>query len=172
MPIVFPSLLRLGGESQFGRYQAEFDALYHERRIVDPKGRRVSFPPDACRHVCFKDQKEDRYRRLPRVWDQDRAERIPWIEAALTTPQEIRWSHQDPENQGYLLLIRREPDTGGAWERYGAYVEPLSAEEVRFITAYPMQQWYWDNARWLNLPPGTVIRPRIWPEPKTKKRRR
>ncbi len=163
MPVNRPPLLRLGGEEAFAAYRREFDRLYGLGPVTDVLGRRVLFPPDACAHVCFKDQRQDRYRKLPRVWTPERAERIPWILPALTTPDEVRPSHQTAVHQAFLLLVEADPAVGTTWERFGVYVEPAGAQRVRFVTAFPMDRSYWDAAR--------LKGPRLYPPPKPKRRR-
>jgi hypothetical protein len=163
MPVHRPPMLRLGGEEAFANYQREFDRLYRSGPVKDVFGRLVVFPPDACEHVCFKDQREDRYRRAPRVWTPERAERIPWILAALTAPEEVRPSHQTDGHQAFLLLVEGDPAAGTAWERFGVYAEPIAAGRAAFVTAFPMDRWYWDAAR--------LKGPRLYPPPKPKRRR-
>lgn len=158
MPVERLPLLRLGGEGAFTAYQAEFDRLYVAGPVEDLLGRRVEFLPSACRHVCFKTAGADPYGRLPRgVWAQERAERIPWILTALTEPEEIRPSHQTEGHQVYLLLVSVDPILGHAWERFGVYVEPAGTKRVIFVTAFPMDAWYWKDAR-------------LYPAPKRKRR--
>ena len=164
MAIPRPPLLALDGEEAFAAYQAEFERLYCTQEVRDILGRRVVFPPEACAHVCFKDQRDDRYRKLSRVWTPERAARIPWILAALLTPQEVRPSHQTEGHQAFLLLVEGDPATGTAWERFGVYVEPTVPGRVLFVTAFPMDRWYWDDAR--------LKGPRLYPPPKPRRKRR
>lgn len=165
----FPPLLQWGDEEAFDAYRAEFDRLYHSGPVFDVLDRRVIFERapdrperDACCHVCFKDQRDDRYRRLPRVWDPARAERIPWIRTALVHPYEIRPSHQTEHHQVYLVSGTTATTSGDAWERFGVYVDPIRDKQVRFVTAFPIEKWYWDDAR--------LRGPRIYPEPKRRRR--
>jgi hypothetical protein len=164
MSIQRPPLLCLGGEEAFSAYQAEFTRIYGAQPVIDVLGRVVEFLPDACRHVCSKGDPGDYYRKLPRGWEQARAERIPWIFPTLLTPYEIRPSHQTEGNQVYLLSFPADPGAENAWERFGVYVEPISHDRVVFRTAFPMSQAYWDAAR--------LKGPRIYPVPTPKRKRR
>jgi hypothetical protein len=98
------------------------------------------------------------------VWTPERAARIPWILPALITPDEVRPSHQPEGHEAFLLLVEGKPSTGTVWERFGVYVEPVAADRVTFVTAFPMEKWYWDAAR--------LKGPRRYPPPKPKRRRR
>jgi hypothetical protein len=138
-----PPLLCLGGSEAFPAYQAEFARLYDGVTILDVLGRNVSFSSAACEHVCFKaDERGSR-----RIWSQERAERIPWIRVALTQPNEVRPSHQREKNQVHLLLLEAEPSEGVTKEFFGVYVRPLSDTAVEFVTAFPLDERYWQQAR-------------------------
>src|SRR3954453_8330984 len=125
MPIKRLPLLRLGGEEAFEAYRIEFDRLYRSSPVRDVLGRLVHFPPQACRHVCFKPAEEDPYSRLPReTWSQDRAERIPWILAALADPgTEVRPNIQRPDRYSYILVVEADPTAGWPQEYFGVVAE-------------------------------------------------
>src|SRR5438128_2282104 len=139
MPIQRPPMLRLGGEEAFGAYQREFDRLYCSSPLTDVLGHRVQFPPQACRHVCFKPVEEDPYSRLPRQdWAQERAERIPWIGAALAAPgTEVRPNIQRPDRYSYILVVEADLTAGWPQEYFGVVTEPVGPGTVEFVTAFP-----------------------------------
>ncbi len=142
-----PALCWFGGEEAFSFYQAEFDRLYHSAVIRDVLNRIVRFPKDSCRHVCFRRDHDKRGDRSRVLWSQERAECIGWILIALTDPTEIRSNHQNWNNDAYLLAYpsgeRRRPA-----KRYYVTVAPDSdGRDVTFVTGYPVQQSYWDDAR-------------------------
>jgi hypothetical protein len=142
MPVCFPALLRLGGEERCTDYQREFDRLYRTATILDVLGREVVFAEGDCEHVCKSGK--------PRVWNQARAERIPWIATALQTPDSIRPSHQMPGRQVYMVEGNLPAPMGNEWHRFLVYVEPQSErrpKRVYFTTAYPPDTLqYWNAA--------------------------
>lgn len=160
MPIELPPLLTLGGAEAFAGYQAEFDRFYHSGEVRDALDRLVVFSEDRCKHVCFKDQPGDADRKLPRVWAQERAERIPWIRLALTMPVAIHPSHNMLGRQAYLLEGSLELPSGSRWERFIVYVEPEQTrrpKKVWFVTAFPPDTVkYWNDAK--------NAAPRIYPK--------
>jgi hypothetical protein len=143
--IVLPEMHRLGGEKEFAAYQEIFSRLYHSGPIIDVLGRTVIFPNSACRHVCFVRDHKDRTNKNRVLWDQERAEHIGWIYVALTDPTEVRWNHQNPKNQAYLLGF--PSNNPRPMRRYYVSVEPKESQKVLFLTAYPILQKYWDDAR-------------------------
>ncbi len=156
-----PPLCLLGSAENFAAYRAEFDNLYRAVEFRDVLGRLVVFAEDRAEHICYVEEREDRYKQGPRkVWNQVRAERIRWIELALKYPDEIRPDHIHPRHQAYLLTIPSNPAHKALQERYVVYVEPLSATEVRFATGYPIRENNWIEA----VRKG----PRIYPPPKLK----
>jgi hypothetical protein len=148
VPVQRPPLLRLGGEADYAEYEAEFDRLFRVSPVSDILGRRVEFPPHACRHVCFKGEEADPYGRQPRrLWVEERAERIPWILTALQEPTEVRPSHQVAGREAYLLLVPCLPESGRQWERFGVFAEVAASGPVTFLTAYPLDENTWRKAR-------------------------
>ena len=168
MPIERPPLLLLGGEEAFNAYKAEFDRLYRTEPIRAihpnyPEGIAIHFDADRARHVCFAEVKSDRYKQGPRLWVQERAERIRWIQLALTQPDEVRAGHTDPRNLAYLLTILANPagNPPETQERYGVYIERPDREgHARFCSGYPLDEITWMNAR--------KVGPRLYPPPKPK----
>lgn len=139
-----PALLQLGGEEHFQAYKREFNRLYRRNAVVDVLGNQVWFDDSSCRHVCHKRDEEDRSARRERnLWSQERAEHIPWIAAALTSPQtEVRPNNHDKINRlNYLLAIEGE--------YYVVVAEKHSerANVVWFIMAYPIKHRDWVEYR-------------------------
>jgi hypothetical protein len=169
MAVKRSAILALGGEDAFAAHQAEFDRLFRSGPVVDVLRNTVRFPPNACRHVCFKPPEEDPYSQLPReVWSQERAERIPWILTALTAPGvEVRPNVQRPDRLSYILVVEAVPEQGLPQEYYGVVTEPVGPGEVEFVTAFPFDHAYW--ARWRTG--GAPLYPRKAPRPKKKARR-
>lgn len=160
-------LLLLGGEEAFDAYQAEFDRLYRTDTVLDVLGRSVEFAADRCRHICFKGEDDDPYGQSPRVhWRQARPERIGWILVALTDARtEVRPSHRYDNCDAYLVLVHADPANGLPQERFGVFVELLSAVRVRFRSAYPLTHQTWKLAREKGprkypIPPVAGRRPR------------
>lgn len=141
-----PDMHRLGGEDKFGEYQKVFSRLYFSKPVTDVLRRMVVFPGNACRHICFESDYEDRTNKDRVVWNQERAEHIGWIHLALTAPTEIRWNHQNPLNQAYLLGFPTNNPVRPI-KRYYVSVKPKGPEKVVFLTAFPISQAYWDAAR-------------------------
>ena len=104
-----PSLLELGGETNFFLYEREFLHLYRYGFVTNVLGNQVVFERSACWHVCFEPKEKDQYsRRRRNIWSQERAERIPWIITALgSLDTEVRPNDQDPENR--LNYLPSEP---------------------------------------------------------------
>lgn len=141
-----PPLLELGGEEAFRDYEKEFGRPYQNQRIVNILGKIVEFPGSSCWHVCFKRDETDRSARRRRdIWSQERANRIPWILAALTDPKtEVRPNDKDLINRlNYLLVVDAEPLNGLPTEYYIVVTERINKTTVRFITAYQitLQEW-------------------------------
>lgn len=146
MSICRPKLVSLGGKESFRDYQREFDRLYRSGPVLDVLGRLIEFPEGACRHVCFKSSESDCYGQGPRdTWSQERAERISWIEAALSDPAtEIRPHLLDPGKQVYLPSMDGEH---GPREWFFVVVVRIGAEKGEFVTAYPVPYHYWSTWR-------------------------
>jgi hypothetical protein len=140
--------LTLGGEAVFPAYQAEFDRLYRSGPVRDILGQLVEFPADACEHICFKGQEDDPYGKLSRIWSQERAERIPWILAALSDPEtEVRPNFRHRDRFSYILIVEAEPARSLPREFYGVVTRPLDGGRVEFVTAFPFQFEYWKQMR-------------------------
>ncbi|RYE13381.1 MAG: hypothetical protein EOP45_21275, partial [Sphingobacteriaceae bacterium] len=86
-------LQNLGGHEQFTAYQKWFRSLYCDpnRVVKDVLNRRVTFDMypslDDTAHVCYGGKDDHAYK--AEYWVQERAERIAWIEVALTNPNFI-----------------------------------------------------------------------------------
>ena len=135
MPIERPPLLCLGGEEAFAAYKAEFDRLYRAGPVLDVLGQLVLFRSEDCRHVCYKEHRDDVYKTGPRgVWKQARAERIPWIYSALTDPRtEVRTDRERAGDLLYLCIFDGEPQ-----EPYCVAVHKSGKSEGFFMSAYPV----------------------------------
>lgn len=146
-----PPLLQFGGQESFWRYRREFQRLYQSKdvTIVDVLGRRVLFPENSCRHVCFKGDAEDRYSRSSRAnWSQERADRIGWILPALTDARiEVRPEKDLYNRINYLLVVEADPIKGLEQEYYCVVAEKLEANAVVFVTAFPINHRNWANRR-------------------------
>lgn len=170
MPVKRLPLLELGGEDAFPDYEAAFDRIYRAGPVVDVLGNLVEFPPGACRHVCFKPPEADPYGRLPReVWSQERAERIPWIDVALSDPgTEVRPNIARPDRLSYFLTVEADPARGLPVEYYGIVAEPQGPGLMTFITGFPLGD-HATFARWRRA--GARLYPPPAP-PKPKRGRR
>ncbi len=150
-----PELLQLGGEEAFEAYRQVFDNIYRTTKVIfDPQGRVIIFEEDACRHVCFREERFDKRRKthageekVREEWDQARAEHIRWIWVALTAPSLIVHNNQVEGNLAYLLGYPRG-NTNRPSRRYYVSVRPTSRDGKRaiFKTAYPISQEQWDRA--------------------------
>lgn len=149
-----PDLLQLGGEEAFGAYQEAFDRLLQMALpIFDPRGFTIEFDEDACRHVCYAEDRFDKRRkraereeRVREVWQQDRAEHLLWVLPALVRPVEIVENNQVRDYEAYLLGYPRSNPVRPS-PRYYLSVRPVGPKRRLFKTAYPCDQRYWDNAR-------------------------
>jgi hypothetical protein len=166
MTLERPELLKLGGEEAFAAYRGVFNQRYRGQAPVrDVLDRQVVFELDACWHVCSQAAPGDTRHAKPRVWTQERAERILWIEPALTDAQtEIRPSHMTEGREVYLFWVPADPAAGLNQERFYVVVEPIDEARVLFVTAYPIGERYWNEAKRKG--------PRLYPPPKPPKPRR
>ena len=164
-----PPLLQFGGEDKFADYQAEFDRLFPEGRMIDVLGNEVIFTRDRCEHVCFKSDDAVWNRGQRNVWSPERAERILWIAEVIANPDFIRidrlgiWAYmsqmeRDKVNNlpGELYAVTMQVDS----------VKPGKPGKVYFLTAHPITVARWD--RW------KVNKPWVYPPdepepPKSKK---
>ena len=146
------SRLTLGDESCYPRYVAEFDRLFQNGSpILDAKGRTVTFDAKSCRHVCFKEDPamaDDPVRKWERtIWQQERAECIPWILETLANPSEIRVNHAAKDHHAYLLSL---PSIHMPKPQLRFYVSVALTRDplwVRFETAFIPEHHYWVAAR-------------------------
>lgn len=132
-----PPLLDLGGHEAFSDYQAAFNQMYAGRQITDPLGSTVSFALNDCLHVCYGG--ESRYWGNPIYWKQKRAERIEWIERAITAPNKIHPDKDYPKRRKYLLYLPPDNDTQEN-EFFNVLVEATDKNRFAFITAYDINQ--------------------------------
>lgn len=155
-----PPFLLSGGEENFNAYQTEFDALFCSG-FNDILGNEVIFSQNRCHHICYKseDKKWNKGRRDQ--WIQARAERIPWIYAALKTPDFIRISYG--EIWAYLLAVEQDRENNLPPELFVAIVnsngvKPNRPGTVYFMTGYTItfKQWneFKKNHPWI-YPPDT-----------------
>lgn len=142
-----PPFLKRGGENNFSDYQKEFDALLPSG-LTDVLGNNVIFRQDRCHHICYKSE-DVRWNKGPRdQWRQDRAERIPWIKAALQTPKFIRIS--TGTTWAYLLDIAGDRENDLSPELFAVFVEasevtPDTPGEVYFLTGYVINIREWED---------------------------
>lgn len=139
----------------YPRSREAFARLLIDVPIFDPRPDpvRISFhfdpdwhdAPDDCRHVCYKQDAgaPDPYKRQPRGrFRPDRAARIPWILAALTSPEtRIRPSpvREDPGRESYMIWVPADPKLKLDQEAFGVFVRKTDDPRVRaFVTAYTM----------------------------------
>jgi hypothetical protein len=149
-----PPLLKFGSEEAADDYRSVFDSLFYPpaQPIVDPRGWTIEFEEDYASHVCFAEERFDKRRkrsegeaRTRDHWEQERAEHILWIYAALTAPVRIVLNNQQPGNHAYLLGYPKN-NLARPTQRFYASVKPLSNHRGLFRTAYPITQQRWDNA--------------------------
>lgn len=155
-----PPLLKLGGEEAFKAYEYEFNRMYRYGFVTDVLGNEVVFERSACWHVCFEPKEKDQYsRRRRNVWSQERAERVPWIMAALAdSGTEVRPNDQDPDNRlNYLLDVDADPENGWEREFFCVVAEKTEANTVAFITGFPINQKYWAKCRQA----GRALHPKV-----------
>jgi hypothetical protein len=142
-------MLKLGNEDHFEDYQAEFDRLFPGGRATDVMGSVITFARDRCRHVCFKSEERIWNTGERGVWQQARAERIPWILEALTAPTCIT---NAPGNAwAYLLEVPRDQDNDVSGDLYVAIVR-----DRYFLTAFSISYTQWNKYR--------SNRPWVYPE--------
>jgi hypothetical protein len=167
VPVQFPPLLDLGGAEAFAKYLSNFERLYRSGEVRDVWKRLVLFDAERCEHVCFADPPGSKHGERSRVWAQDRAERILWIETALRTPYSIHPSHTMQGRWVYKVEGTLELPTGSVWQRFMVIVEPEPArrpKKLDFITAFPPDNQYWKDAN--------HQAPRLYPPSKHRGRRR
>ena len=156
-----PPLLALGDETHFADYQKQFDDLLPSG-FIDVLGNRVVFNRDRCAHICYKPENK-RWNTGPRdQWEQDRAERIPWIPAALQAPKYIRATTENGKMWAYMLEVPADTQSDLKPELYAAIVDagqvdPDRTGAVWFVTAYTIT-----NAEWQEWKRN---RPWIYPSP-------
>jgi hypothetical protein len=156
MPPAIPELLQLGGHEAFEAYRAAFaQVFFRPLPLIDPQGRVIIFPTDACEHICYHESRFDQSRkraegegRTRDFWDQQRAEHILWLLPALTAPSLIVHNNQVRGNLAYLLGFPTG-DHNRPVRRYYASVRPMNANmtRVELKTAYPISQRQWDDAK-------------------------
>jgi hypothetical protein len=133
------------GPSEFESYRAAFDAMYLKGAILDRFGRRIKFFDDSAEHVCYCKDQYDKRRPPPRErWRPDRAERIPWIEVALTHPTSVLKENKEKGRENYLIVMQILSESGLKSEYYHVVVQPRrNGTEADFKTAYrlDLQQW-------------------------------
>ena len=157
-----------GGHAEFEHYRTWFRGLYNdpERPVLDILGRRVLFDTyptlDDCAHVCYGGEAGHAYK--AEHWRQDRAERIAWIEYALTQPNKIHPDATISTNEKYLLYVPPEMPEQEA-EYYMVIVRRLNnPKTVAFVTAYGISRKNYDEFE--------QVGPRIYPAPRPKKRKK
>ena len=142
-----PSFLQLGGEDKFAEYQSEFDRLLPSG-FMDVLGNCVIFSRDRCHHICYKSTNTKWNKGIRDQCRQDRAERIPWIKAALETPKFIRIS--TGQIWAYLLEVKGEAQNNLSPELFAVFVNaekatPENPGEVYFVTGYAVTIREWDE---------------------------
>ena len=157
----------LGGHENFHLYKSLFHSLYQDplRPIFDILGRRIDFRPesiadvgyvDNAAHVCYGGRRHQWY--AENYFDVQRAERIEWIEEALSHPSKIRRDREFYTNEKYLLRI---PRNGEPMEYFCVIAENMGKnvagiKTMEFITAYPID--------WLTYERYVRVEPFVYPE--------
>lgn len=163
-----PETRNFGGHEHFSAYQKWFRELYSDpaRPIYDVLGRRVLFDQepllDDCAHVCYGGINGRPYN--PDCWYPQRAERIAWIERALTAPKKIHPDENYSDRHKYLLFLPPDEGTEQENEFFCVIVRVLGSKTVAFLTAYDISQATFDKY-------GNVG-PRIYPPPTPKRKKR
>ncbi len=154
MPAKLLPLIQLGDHTCYGLYQAKFVDIYEGKSIVDPLGRKLFLPPNACEHVCLKPRSwEPDFVSIELSWQQDGAERLGWIIDAIQDPDEIRPNHQYPKSgkEAYLLNVLPATTTRMRAEFFYVSVQPEKAAsevvQVVLLSAYSIPHKYWRDAR-------------------------
>jgi hypothetical protein len=128
-------------------------------------GRRVIFDTyptlDDCAHTCYGGTAGHAYNSA--FWNQERAERIAWIEIALTRPNRVHPDEKIQTNQKYLLYVQPEAVEQDA-EYYVVIVRVLNPKTVAFLTAYPISHSKFQEFG--------RIGPRVYPPSQPKKKKR
>jgi len=141
-------------EADFPEYEQFFNATYRGEPVFDRFGRRVTFTPDRAHHVCFANPHHDQKEKSRPTWREDRAQRIPWIMVALTHTTSVLKENKWPGMWGYLVIMQIvEPIF--ARDYFQVVVEPRkNGEEVKFITAFKLDNVGWQNAmKMKSIPP-------------------
>ena len=166
-----PPLKNFGGHPEFHQYRTWFRSLYRvpNKQIFDVIRRQVLFgqyPPfEDAAHVCYGGPKEN----VGKVeeWKEERAERIAWIELAITSPNFIVTGNT-PNGQVYLLYLGPDPGTVQEPEYYCVVVNAYESRlnEVEFVTAYDVTYTEYDRMRKY----GSQIYPKPTPRRRKKKK--
>lgn len=154
MPAKQLPLIELGDHGNFDLYRARFAQIYDATKVVDPLGRQLYLPPNACEHILLKPRSwEPGFVSVAASWQQARAERMGWLLEAVRDPDEIRPNHQYPKSgkQAYLLNVLPATSIRLPAEFFYVSVQPervASGEfQVVLLSAYPISYSYWRDAR-------------------------
>ena len=154
MPAKQLPLIQLGDHANYDLYQAKFAEIFGATTVVDPLGRHLYLPPNACEHICLKPRTSDPgFVSIIASWQQPRAERMGWIVEAIRDPDEIRPNHQYPKSGKEAYLLNVMP-TGPApllaeFFYVTVQVERVLTDKFRVIllSAFPISSGYWRDAR-------------------------
>ena len=137
-------LLKLGGYENFAEYEKKFKEIYESRTLYDVLENEVLFNDPSvngdksCSHVCFGGS-VGHWGNIT-YWSQERAERILWIEAALTSPNiKIHNDSVHEKRRRYLLVVDAVPEENLPTEFFCVIVEVKNKKTVNFVTAYPIE---------------------------------
>ena len=147
-----PLLLKYGGHVNFAAYENHFAQEYLQSPILDQCGYTIIFGDPIynlgkdCSHICYGGT-AGHWGKVEH-WNQERAERILWIKAALTSVENVH-IHQDsthPDRRRYLLRI---PATQIEDEEFFCVIVHIEKKRKigYFITAYPITQNRWKEYR-------------------------
>ncbi len=142
-------------EADFPKYEQYFNETYRAGPVFDRCGRRVIFTPDRAHHVCFANPRHNEQKVMSRpVWRADRAQRIPWIMVALTHPTCQLKENKEPGSWNYLIRMQIA-HPAMVCNYYKVVVVPRrNGEEVRFVSAYKIDDHEWQNAmKMKSVPP-------------------
>jgi hypothetical protein len=156
-----PPFLQLGGEDKFADYQTEFNKLIPSI-VIDVLGNEVYIARERCHHICFKEEEEGASRDQ---WEQERAERIPFIKAALERPKFICLGER--RSWVYLYEVERDVENGLEPELFCVIVDYKNAKpgipgRVRLLTGYRIynQKWTAFKQNHLQIYPHKPLKPK------------
>lgn len=165
-----PPLKNFGGHPEVHQYRAWFRGIYCDpaHPIYDVKRRLVLFDQDPklddTVHVCY----GKNYANMSDRWDEQRAERIGWIEVTLKDPTKIVESDRGLNRQVYLRRFDPDPGTEQSLEFFCVIAHVINTSSVEFVTAYYISARTYDEM----VRAGKQIYPTVAPHSHKKKKRK